>query len=168
MQLRSLAAFVLIAVTAFAGLAQNNRGKSEATVKGKKITVDYGRPVLQGRDMIGMARPGQVWRLGMDEATEIQSTGILVIAGKELKPGKYSLWAKKTGAADWVLGFHPQTGIWGDPALQSGYLAELPLKMDKSPASTEQLTISVADKAGDAAITIKWGTAQLTGTIGVK
>jgi hypothetical protein len=168
MQLRTIAAFVLIAGLTTVALAQNTRGKTEATVKGKKITIDYGRPALQGRDMIGMARPGQVWRLGMDEATEIQSAGTLVVGGKELKPGKYSLWAKKTGATDWILAFHPKTGLWGDPPMENGYLAEMPLKLDKAPASTEQLTINVADKAGDAAITIKWGTAQLTGTLGVK
>jgi hypothetical protein len=168
MQLRTFAAFVLMAVLAVPALSQNNRGKAEATVKGNKITIDYGRPALQGRDMIGMARPGQVWRLGMDEATEIQSTATLVVGGKELKPGKYSLWAKKTGAADWILAFHPKTGLWGDPAMENGYLAELPLKLDKAPAATEQLTINVADKAGDAAITIQWGTAQLTATLGVK
>src|SRR5690349_25044357 len=102
------------------------RGKTEATVKGKKVSIDYGRPALQGRDMIGMARPGMIWRLGMDDATEIQTAGTLVVGGKELQPGKYSLWARKTGDTQWVLAFHPKTGIWGEPAPTSGYIAELP------------------------------------------
>ncbi len=106
--------------------------------------------------------------LGMDEATEIQSAATLLVGGKELKPGKYSLWAKKTGDTQWVLAFHPQTGVWGDPPLEKGYIAEMPLKLDKSPTSVEQLTIALADKTGDAAITVRWGTAQLTGTFGVK
>jgi hypothetical protein len=118
--------------------------------------------------MIGMAKPGMVWRLGMDNATEIQTAGTLVVAGKELQPGKYSLWAKKTGDTQWVLAFHPQTGIWGEPAPTSGYLAELPLKLEKATNSAEELAINVADKGGDAAITIHWGTTQLTGNLGVK
>ena len=166
--LRSIAVFMIALALAIPAASQGTRGKAEATVKGKKITIDYGRPSLQGRDMLGMAKPGMVWRLGMDEATEIQTTATLVIAGKELKPGKYSLWAKKTSATDWTLSFHTTTGVWGDPPLESGYAATMPLSVAKAPASTEQLTISVADKAGDAAITIKWGTATLTRTVGVK
>jgi hypothetical protein len=168
MRSKTIATVLLVLLlAAVSGFAQD-RGKAEATVKGKKITIDYGRPALQGRDMIGMAKAGQVWRLGMNEATEIQTNGTLVVGGKELKPGKYSLWAKKTGDTQWVLGFHPETGLWGDPAKTSGYIAELPLKLEKATSSAEQLNINVADKAGEAAITIRWGTSQLTGNLGVK
>ena len=158
----------LIVLFAAMPLAAQDRGKAEATVKGKKISISYGRPRLAGRDMIGMAKPGMVWRLGMDEATEIETTATLVVAGKEVKPGKYSLWAKKTSPTEWILAFHPMTGVWGDPPLESGYVAQAPLKLDKSPGSSEQLSIVLADKAGEAAITIHWGTAQLSGTIGVR
>ena len=149
-------------------IAQQNRGKAEATIKGKNISISYGRPALQGRDMIGMAKTGMVWRLGMDEATEIQSSGTLVVAGKELKPGKYSLWAKKTGDTQWILAFHPETGMWGDPPMQTGYVAQLPLSLSKVSNPAERLTIAVADKGGDAAVTIHWGTSQLIGSVGVK
>ncbi len=168
MKLKSIAAVLAVLLLVLPALAQDTRGKAEATIKGKKVSIDYGRPALQGRDMIGMARPGTTWRLGMDDATEIQSTGTLVVAGKELKPGKYTLWAKKTGDTAWTLAFHPQTGVWGDPPLETGYVAQMPLKLEKVPASTEKLTITLADQAGDAAIIVKWGTAQLTGTFGVK
>lgn len=160
--------WLVILLFSLAATAQD-RGAAEATIKGKKIKIDYGRPSLRGRDMLSMAKVGDVWRLGMNEATEIQSTGDLVVTGKTLKAGKYSLWAKKTGANQWILAFHPQTGMWGDPPVTSGYVAELPLKMDKAASSAEQLTINVApDKSGDAALTIHWGTSQLTGTFGVK
>ena len=169
MQLRRfVVAVVMLMNITVTALSQQGRGKAEATIKGKKISIDYGRPSLQGRDMLGLAKPGMVWRLGMDEATEIQTAATLVVAGKELKPGKYTLWAKKTGAMDWTLAFHPMTGVWGDPPLENGYVAQTPLKQERAQNSSERLTISIADKAGDAAITIRWGTAQLTGTFGVK
>jgi len=168
MQLKSIAVILAVLLIALPALSQDARGKTEATIKGKKVSIDYGRPTLQGRDMIGMAKPGTTWRLGMDDATEIQTAGTLVVGGKELKPGKYTLWAKKTGDAAWNLAFHPATGVWGDPPLETGYVAQMPLKLEKVPASTEKLTIILADKAGDAAITVKWGTAQLTGSFGVK
>lgn len=115
-----------------------------------------------------MATVGNVWRLGMNEATEIETTGDLQVGGKDLKAGKYSLWAKKTGADTWILGFHMSTGIWGQPEMTSGYVAELPLKVEKAAQTAEQLMISVADANGAASIKIHWGTTQLSGTFGVK
>jgi hypothetical protein len=144
------------------------RGKAEATVKGKKITIDYGRPSLKGRDIFSMVQPGMVWRLGMNQATNIESTGDLVVAGKEVKAGKYTLWAKKTGPDSWTLAFHPKTGVWGQPELKEGYIAELPLKTEKVGDSAEQLTITLADNNGKAGINIHWGTAALTGAFDVK
>src|SRR5262245_5385175 len=168
MQLKSIAALLAVLLVVVPSVSHIPRGKAQATLKGKKVSIDYVRPSLQGRDMIGMARPGTTWRLGMDDATEIQSTGVLVVAGKELKPGKYTLWAKKTGDTAWTLNFHPKTGVWGDPPLETGYVAQMPLSFEKVPASAEQLTITLADKAGDASLTVRWGTAQLSGTFGVK
>jgi hypothetical protein len=168
MQLSSVAAILTLVLTVGPAASQNTRGKAEVIIQGKKISIDYGRPSLQGRDMIGMAQVGTTWRLGMDEATEIESAGTLVVAGKELKPGKYTLWARKTGGASWILAFHPMTGVWGDPPLESGYAAQMPLKFENVPGSTEQLTITLANKAGEAAITVRWGSAELSGTFGVK
>ena len=168
MKSKSGIAVLIMMVCALAAAGQATRGKAEATVKGKKITIDYGKPKLEGRDMIGMAKPGMTWRLGMDDATEIQSTATLMVGGKELKPGKYTLWAVKKSATEWTLNFHPTTGVWGSPELTSGYIATMPLKLDKAAKSSEELTIAVADKAGDATITIVWGTAQLTAILGVK
>jgi len=144
------------------------RGKAEATVKGKKITIDYGRPSLKGRDIFSMVQPGMVWRLGMNQATNIESTGDLVVAGKEVKAGKYTLWAKKTGADSWTLAFHPKTGVWGAPPLKDGFIAELPLKTEKVGDSAEELTITLADNNGKAGINIHWGNAALTGSFDVK
>jgi hypothetical protein len=155
-----------LAVPAFAQM-NGARGKAEATVKGKKLTIDYGRPNLQGRDMLSMAKTGTVWRLGMNQATQLETEGDLTVAGKQLKAGKYSLWAKKTGDNAWVLAFHPTVPNWGAPELKEGYVAELPLTMTTAKESAEQLTISLDDMKGKAGIKIHWGTALLSGNFGV-
>lgn len=164
-----LSAATLCALVVVASAQMNAaRGKAEATVKGKKITIDYGRPSLKGRDIFSMVQPGMVWRLGMNQATNIESTGDLLVAGKEVKAGKYTLWAKKTGPDSWTLAFHPKTGVWGQPELKEGYIAELPLKTEKVGDSAEQLTITLADNKGKAGINIHWGTAALIGSFDVK
>jgi hypothetical protein len=170
MKLRNLILCIVALCLAVPALAQMNaaRGKAEATINGKKVTIDYGRPNLQGRDMLSQAKPGMVWRLGMNGATHIESEGDLMIAGKTLKAGKYSLWAKKVGDDKWVLAFHPKTGIWGSPEMTEGFVAELPLTTTAAKDSAEQLTISLDDMKGKAGIKIQWGTALLSGSFGVK
>ena len=160
---------LLCAMTAAAAAQMNApRGKAEATIKGKQITIDYGQPSLKGRDIFALVQPGMVWRLGMNQATQIDTAGDLMVAGKEVKAWKYTLWAKKTGADTWTLNFHPKTGVWGQPELKEGYIAELPLKTTKVTESAEQLTITLADNKGKAAIKIHWGTVALTGSFDVK
>lgn len=164
-----LCAATLCALVAVAAAQLNAaRGKAEATIKGKQITINYGQPSLKGRDIFAMVQPGMVWRLGMNGATQIETTGDLVVAGKEVKAGKYTLWAKKTGPDSWTLAFHPKTGVWGQPELKEGYIAELPLKTEKVADSAEQLQITLADHKGKAAIKIHWGTAVLAGSFDVK
>jgi len=169
MSLRKFAITFLVLTLAIACAAQQaKRGTAEATIGGKKVSISYGRPSLQGRDMLAQATPGTVWRVGMNEATEITTDGTLVVDGKELKNGKYTLWVRKTGDNTWTLAFHPKTGVWGRPPLTEGYAAETPLTLSKASDSAEQLVIDLADKSGAAEIKIHWGTALLTGTFGVK
>ena len=171
MNLRKLLTASLILGLAVACAAQQpaaNRGTAEATVNGKKVSVNYGRPDLKGRDMLAQASTGTVWRVGMNQATEISTDGTLVVGGKELTAGKYTLWVRKTGDDTWTLAFHPKTGIWGAPPQREGYVAETPLKLEKAAAAAEQLVITLADKKGEAEIKIHWGTALLTGAFGVK
>jgi Protein of unknown function (DUF2911) len=171
MKLRKLWAAVLVLGVAAACAAQQpagERGTAEATVNGKKVAISYGRPNLNGRDLLAQAQTGMVWRLGMNQANEITTDGTLVVDGKDLSAGKYTLWVRKTGADTWTLAFHPKTGVWGAPPLREGYAAETPLKLDKATDSAEHLEIALTDNKGTAQIKIHWGTALLTGSFGVK
>ena len=168
MRLKIIVLLVLVVVLGSTAFAQNDRGTAETTVNSKTVRIDYGRPSLYGRDVLGMAPVGTVWRLGADQATEIETTGTLTIAGTTLEAGRYSLWARKTGDNDWVLAFHETTGIWGQPELTEGYLAELPLKIESASEEPDQLTIALEAHGGDAAIDIHWGKARLSGNFSVR
>jgi hypothetical protein len=169
MKLRRLVVLPILALLACPAFGlQANRGTAEATVNGKQVSISYGRPSLKGRDILSMIPVGKVWRLGANQATEITSAGDMSISGTSLKAGKYSLWLKKTGDNAWALEFHPKTGVWGMPELTEGYVAELPLKLGTASDSAEQLTITLKANGGNADIDIHWGTAELTGSIGVK
>ena len=64
----------LVAVlTATTVVAQEQRGETKATVAGKAVSVEYGRPVLAGRDMLGQAKVGTPWRMGSGSPTSLKT-----------------------------------------------------------------------------------------------
>jgi len=171
MKRRAMLLLPLMVYLAYSASGQN-RGTADATVNGKKVSVEYGRPSIGGRDfqkdIMTLASVGTVWRLGMNQPTSLTSAGDLVVGGKTLKAGKYSLWAKKTGDQSWMLEFHPQVPAWGDPPLTEGFAAETPLRFSKTVDKTEQLTITLAANKGNADMSINWGDARLSASFGVK
>lgn len=167
-----LCAAMICAISAVA-FAQANRGKAEATVKGKLITIDYGRPPL-GSHSVTELPVGGIWRLGMNEATRIETAGDLGVGADTVKAGTYTLWVKRTGDSTWMLAFHPKTEaangrkLWGAPPQTAGFIAQTPLKLEKAKDSADQVTITLADAKGKAAFKVQWGTDVLTGSFSVK
>lgn len=78
-----------------------------------KIKVFYNRPYKKGRQIFGSLVPyDKVWRTGANEATSFETNKDLIIEGKTLRKGKYSLWTiprKET----WTFIFNTQYGQWG-------------------------------------------------------
>ena len=81
----------------------NPRGEARVTLAGKPIVIDYGRPALKGRDMLGKAEVGQEWRMGADSATTLKTPVTLTFGSTVVAPGDYVLKAKKTSDTDWLL-----------------------------------------------------------------
>lgn len=54
----------------------------------------------------------KVWRTGANEATTIEINQDILVEGKELKAGKYSLWTIP-GKETWTLIFNREHGQWG-------------------------------------------------------
>lgn len=78
-----------------------------------KLQVLYNRPSKRGRKIFGELVPyGQVWRTGANEATTFQTNKQLTIEGKELAPGKYTLWTIPDSTT-WTIIFNTEVGQWG-------------------------------------------------------
>jgi len=93
--------------------AIGDRGDASATFGKATVSINYGRPKLQGRDMLAQATDGMVWRMGMNEATAIKTDADLKFGATVIPKGNYSLFMKKTGAEQWELIFNKKTGTWG-------------------------------------------------------
>lgn len=69
-----------------------------------EISVAYGRPVARGRDLFGALVPwDKVWHPGADSATRIRFSRDILLEGKSLPGGEYSLWLIPRERAPWTL-----------------------------------------------------------------
>lgn len=75
--------------------------------------VVYSRPQRDNRVIFGDLVPyGQVWRLGANEATEIEFFKDIVLGGKKVAKGRYTLYAIPT-ETKWTLIVNKDTDTWG-------------------------------------------------------
>jgi hypothetical protein len=75
--------------------------------------VIYGRPQKKHRVIFGDLVPyHKVWRLGANEATEIEFFREVVINNKKLPKGKYTLYAIPDSSR-WTLVINRETDTWG-------------------------------------------------------
>lgn len=77
------------------------------------IRVTYSRPQRGGRAVFGTLVPyGKVWRTGANEATEIKVYRDIVIVGKQVKAGTYSLFTIP-GEKQWTIIVNKDLDYWG-------------------------------------------------------
>jgi hypothetical protein len=113
-----------------------------------KLEVFYNRPYKKGRTIFGDLIPyGQVWRTGANEATTFTTNKKLLIGGKELPAGKYTLWTVPNETS-WNVIFNKKMYGWGvgfngkasqDPK-EDALQTEVPVEL--LPQTVEQFTIA--------------------------
>jgi hypothetical protein len=128
-----------------------DRGEAKAMVAGKAVTVDYGRPLLSGRDMLGQAVIGNPWRMGADAATQLKTDADLAFGEVHVAKGSYILTATKVAEDRWTLNV-ASTGT------EKTKIGDIPLVSSKLPASVEQFTIELKGDKDKGELTLSWGT----------
>jgi hypothetical protein len=152
--LKRIALAVLAVAVAGPAFAQMNpRGEAKATVAGKAVSIEYGRPSLKGRDMLGQAQVGQAWRMGADAATTLKTEADLSFGSVAVPKGEYILTATKVAADQWhlnVLAKADRTKV-----------ADVPLAAAKADASAEQFTVDLKGEGTKGELRLVWGTTAL-------
>src|SRR6478672_7462594 len=88
---------------------------ASVALDGGTVKVCYGRPHQNGREIMGKLVPyGEPWRVGADEATAIHVPFPARIAGVNVEPGWYSLYAIP-GAKQWQIVVNSDAQRWGVP-----------------------------------------------------
>jgi len=83
------------------------------TVNGADINVKYSSPAVKGRKIWGGLVPyDKDWRAGANEATVFTTSKKIMVEGKPLAAGSYSIYAVP-GEKTWKIIFNSETGQWG-------------------------------------------------------
>ena len=108
-----VAAALLCATAAFPQ-APAPRDKAAATIGGKKVEIEYGRPSLKGRTMAALlARlpEDRMWRAGENQVTTLTTEAPLLIGGKRVPAGTYSLYVHVPATGPWSLVLNTDKGV---------------------------------------------------------
>ena len=161
-------AAVLFATAAVPAAAQQKPplsppGQAAVTIGAATITIDYARPSMRGRKVVGELVPyDKVWRTGANAATTLKTSAALEIGGTMVPAGTYTLYTLP-GEKAWKLIINKQTGQWGTQYDQAQDLARVDLKVGKTAAPVEQFTITLtATGAAAGLLTMEWENTTLS------
>jgi hypothetical protein len=163
---------VLVAATLFAAGAPaaaqqkpplSPPAQAAATIGAATITIDYARPSMRGRKIMGGLVPfDKVWRTGANAATTLKTTAPLEIGGTLVPAGTYTLYTLP-GEKAWKLIINKQTGQWGTEYDQAQDLARVDLTVGATAAPVEQFLITLAGTGASAGLlTMEWENTKLT------
>ena len=129
------------------------------------VTLEYSRPGMKGREIFGNLVPyGEVWRTGANSNTIVTFSDDVVIGGKTLKKGSYSLYTKP-GKNSWEVMFYSDTNNWGNPETwdESKVALKANAEVTELPFEMETFTIFLDDLKHDSAVmNIVWDNTAVT------
>src|SRR5437667_982233 len=147
-------------------------------IGGKWIEITYGRPIKRGRELFGAAGPNYgkvanpdqpVWRAGANNTTQLKTEVPLVINGKTVAPGTYTMFIDLKSPTGWTLivsnwkaqtRYDPgnKTEIWGAYNYTPDKdVVRATMTVGTLPFSVDQLTWSFTDMTdAGGKMTIMW------------
>lgn len=129
------------------------------TVGLTEVTVEYSRPAMRGRTVMGELVPyGEMWRTGANKNTTIEFSTPVTIGGTELKAGKYAIFTKPMESA-WEVYFYSDSENWGTPENwdESKVAASTKAKVQRMDMPVGSFTITIDELSNDGAhIGILW------------
>jgi Protein of unknown function (DUF2911) len=137
---------------------RNPRATAKLEKGGQFVMVEYGRPSLKGRDMLGQLQPGKTWRMGADKSTTFTCSSNLSFGKVSIPQGSFSLWLRKRDDKNFELVFNKTAGQWGTEHDMTQDFATVPLTMTQNSESVEQFTISFKESPKGGDMDLLWGT----------
>ncbi len=156
----------------------------------KWISMTFSRPILRGRSDIfgsgadygkGVLAGAPVWRAGANVSTRLKTEVPLVIAGKTVPAGEYSVFIDLKGEKDWTFVLsnygalvnpkEPKPDhLWGAYNYKTDKdVVRAPMTVTASPVQVDQLTwsfVDVTEKGGSLQIAWAKTAASVAFTVG--
>src|SRR5438105_2684981 len=115
----------------------SQRGSVTQNVAFTNISITYGRPVARGRALWGSLVPwDSIWHPGADSATRIVFSRDVLVEGKPLRAGEYSLWLIPREHAPWTVIFSRAAHVFHKP--YPGVRFDV-LRVDVTPEQASQI-----------------------------
>ena len=176
------AALLMLFGTAVWSFSQDDASRGSATTMlgGKTVTIDYGRPALKGRnfaDLMKQLPADRIWRAGSGAVTTFATAADLLIGGKRIPAGKYSLYVHCPEMGNYAVVLNSDLGqplgkIWAaappnranEPYPHFDYSKEIGAKeviraalTKSSVPATDLLTYAFKSSGSGATLTLTWG-----------
>ncbi|HVN47714.1 MAG TPA: DUF2911 domain-containing protein [Bacteroidota bacterium] len=139
------------------------RDSVELMLNGKHLVVNYSRPSMRGRTIMGgVVSYNVVWRTGANAATSFTTTADLTAGNVKIPKGSYTLYTLPS-SKQWYLIINKQTGQWGTTYNSKLDFVRLPLKKKTITNPVEQFTI-VLERTGNSTgrLVLMWERTQLS------
>jgi hypothetical protein len=131
----------------------------------KVVSIEYGQPHARGREVPAeLATDGTVWRTGANSSTTLRTEAALVIGGRDVPAGNYSLYTIRENGQYFLI-INNNTGQWGTQYDATKDHARVPLRATMKHEALESLQIAMVPvdaTSARGALTISWGKLQLT------
>jgi len=134
------------------------RDTTRAQIGDAIFTVDYSRPLLRGRTLLGDVIPyDHVWRTGANAATQFTTSAQIKLAGLQVPAGIYTLFtAPHTNGVDLIV--NKQSGQWGTEYNGSLNLGTARIISEVANTAVEEFTISIIPSdSRHGTLVLEWG-----------
>lgn len=123
----------------------------------------YSRPQKSGRSVFGeLVEYGKIWRLGANEATEIELYKDAKVGNNKLKKGRYTMYAIPYEDR-WTIIFNKETDIWGafqyDPKKD---VLRVDAPAEKQTEAAESYTMCFEKSTNGANLVMVWDNMKAT------
>lgn len=123
----------------------------------------YSRPKKEGRTVFGgLVTYGRVWRLGANEATEVEFYKPVTIGGKKISPGRYTLYAL-VNEKSWTFIVNKETDTWGAFKYDTAKdVARADAQVESTPDPVESLSMSFTKSNNSFNLVVAWEKVKVT------
>lgn len=177
-----LAAAVAGLLASAASAQQAPRDTAKAQVGAAKISIEYGQPSLKGRstdELLKQLPADRMWRAGVNQVTTLTVEGDVLVGGKKVPAGKYSLYVHAPEQGDYSLVVNSDRGtplgqIWDkapdnmknepwpnmedyDKNILAMELLRVPMRKVPVEKPVDPFKITLAPAKAGSTLTLAWG-----------